>query len=199
MFTGIIKAIGRVAHVQSHGADRRVRFEAGSLDPGAWEEGASVAVNGACLTAVDIDATGFSADVSAQTLAVTTLGGLEPGSAVNLEPALRLGDALDGHWVTGHVDGTATVDSIVAEGRSARIRFAVPPALARYLAYKGSVAVDGISLTINAVEGENLCEVTIIPHTRKATIVQHYAVGTTVNIEVDIVARYLERLAPPKM
>ena len=195
MFTGIIKAIGRVADMQTLGSDARVRIETGTIDCSGWEEGASIAVNGVCLTAVEIGRGEFTADVSAQTLAVTTFGSLGAGSFVNLEPALRIGDALDGHWVTGHVDGIATVLEVIEESRSIRLRFAVPASLARYLAYKGSIAVDGVSLTVNAVDGEAF-EVTIIPHTRSATIVQHYVVGTAVNIEVDIVARYLERLAP---
>ena len=176
--------------------DARLRIATGSLDPRQWSAGASVAVNGVCLTALDSDAGSFVADVSAQTLAVTNLGSLAAGAAVNLEPALRLGEALDGHWVTGHVDATAAVTAIDGDGPSQRLRIQAPRALSRYLAYKGSVAVDGVSLTLNSVSDDGDFEVTIIPHTRAATIVQHYGAGTTVNIEVDSVARYLERLVP---
>ena len=194
MFTGIIRAIGRIASIDPQQGDARLRIETGGLDTGDWPEGASVAVNGVCLTAVEIAPDGFCADVSAQTLAVTTFGRLGRDAAVNLEPALRLGEPLDGHWVTGHVDATATVTAFGGDGRSQRLRIAAPQNLSRYLARKGSVAVDGISLTVNSVSAAGEFEVTIIPHTRTATIIRHYAVGTAVNIEVDIVARYLERL-----
>jgi riboflavin synthase len=193
MFTGIIKSIGRIARIEKHGSDARLRIETPGLDPLAWAQGASVAVNGVCLTAVSLDSDGFEADVSEHTLQVTTFGGLHVDAAVNLEPALRLGDPLDGHWVTGHVDAAATVASIADDAGSWRLRFVVPDDLRRYLARKGSVAVDGVSLTVNSVAGDSF-EVTIIPHTQTATIIQHYKVGTAVNIEVDIVARYMERL-----
>lgn len=196
MFSGIIRSIGRIASIESNRGDARLRIESGSLDPRDWTEGASVAVNGVCLTAVELDAGSFLADISAATLDVTSLGGLAAGAAVNLEPALRLGEALDGHWVTGHVDATARVTAIGGDGPSRRLQITAPASLSRYLAYKGSVAVDGVSLTVNSVSDTGIFEVTIIPHTRTATIVQHYSVGTTVNIEVDIVARYLERLLP---
>jgi riboflavin synthase len=193
MFTGIIKSIGRVASIEARSRDARVRILAAELEPATWAEGASVAVNGVCLTAVSIGSDHFEADISEHTLNVTTLGGLSAGAPVNLEPALRLGDALDGHWVTGHVDAAGTVGHIADASGSWRLRIAVPAELGRYIARKGSVAVDGVSLTINSI-GEDWFEVTIIPHTQTATIIQHYGIGTAVNIEVDIVARYMERL-----
>ena len=195
MFSGIIKSIGQIADIESHGGDRRLRIQTDSGDIRRCEVGSSIAVSGVCLTAVEVDATGFSADVSAQTLEVTSFGLLEPGSAVNLEPALRVGDTLDGHWVTGHVDATGSIAAIEAGELSQRLQVSVPARLSKYLAHKGSVAVDGVSLTVNSVTDAGVFEVTIIPHTRQATIIQNYTVGTTVNIEVDIVARYLERLA----
>jgi riboflavin synthase len=155
--------------------------------------GGSIAVNGVCLTAVTTTPTGFSADVSAETLAVTTLGRLAPGARVNLEPPLKAGDPLDGHLVTGHVDGVGEVVAVTPAGRSQRIDIAVPSALARYVATKGSVAVDGVSLTVNAVRGAEFT-VNIIPHTLAVTVIGEYRRGTAVNIEVDLLARYLERL-----
>jgi riboflavin synthase len=155
--------------------------------------GGSIAVNGVCLTAVAAAPTSFTADVSAATLAVTTLGGLGKGSRVNLEPPLKAGDPLDGHIVTGHVDGVGEVVSIDAAGSSKRLVIAVPAALARYIAPKGSVAVDGVSLTVNAA-GATDFEVNVIPHTQSVTVIGQYARGTAVNIEVDLLARYLERL-----
>lgn len=193
MFTGIIKSIGSVTSIEARGRDARVRILAAGLEPATWTEGASVAVNGVCLTAVSLGSDHFEADISEHTLNVTTLGGLSAGAPVNLEPALRLGDALDGHWVTGHVDAAGTVGDIADVSGSWRLRIVVPAELGRYIARKGSVAVDGVSLTINSI-GEDWFEVTIIPHTQTATIIQHYGIGTAVNIEVDIVARYMERL-----
>jgi riboflavin synthase len=146
-----------------------------------------------CLTAVAATAQAFTADVSAATLAVTTLGRLAAGARVNLEPPLRAGDPLDGHIVTGHVDGVGEVVALEPAGGSTRLVIEVPAALARYIAAKGSVAVDGVSLTVNAVQGAQF-EVNIIPHTQIATVIGEYRRGTAVNIEVDMVARYLERL-----
>ena len=193
MFTGIIKSIGTVVRIEARGRDARVRISATELEPAGWSEGASIAVNGVCLTAVVLGTEHFEADISEHTLNVTTLGRLEVGAPVNLEPALRLSEALDGHWVTGHVDAPGSVATIADDAGSWCLRVAVPAQLGRYLARKGSVAMDGVSLTVNSV-GAGWFEVTIIPHTQSATIIQHYKVGTAVNIEVDIVARYLERL-----
>lgn len=193
MFTGIITAVGTIAGIDARQADRRLRIEASGLP---WQEfvpGESIAVNGTCLTAVSLHDTGFDTDVSVETLAVTTLGRLVRGSRVNLEPALALGERLGGHLVSGHVDGVATVTARVPEGRSVRLEFEAPRGIDRYIARKGSVCVDGVSLTVNEVSG-NTFGVVIIPHTLGATIIGDYRPGTDVNIEVDQMARYLERL-----
>ena len=174
----------------------RFAIELGSAAIGPLAVGGSIAVNGVCLTAVAVAPHGFTADVSAATLAVTTLGRLVAGSRVNLEPPLRAGDPLDGHIVTGHVDGVGEVVGVEPVGGSKRIVVAVPAALSRYIAPKGSVAIDGVSLTVNAVGAAEL-EVNIIPHTQAVTVIGEYARGTAVNIEVDMLARYLERLVQP--
>ena len=196
MFSGLVKGIGRVASRTSSGGDARFAIELGSAAVGPIAVGGSIAVNGVCLTAVAVAPGGFTADVSAATLAVTTLGRLAAGSRVNLEPPLKAGDPLDGHIVTGHVDGVGEVVSVERIGGSKRIVVAVPAALSRYIAAKGSVAVDGVSLTVNAVEAAEF-EVNIIPHTQAVTVIGEYARGTAVNIEVDMLARYLERLVQP--
>jgi riboflavin synthase len=193
VFSGLVKGVGRVASRASFGSDARFAVELGAAAIGPLAVGGSVAVNGVCLTAVAVDEGGFTADVSAATLAVTTLGRLAAGARVNLEPPLKAGDPLDGHIVTGHVDGVGEVVSVEAVGSSKRIVVAVPPPLARYIAPKGSVAVDGVSLTVNAV-GAAEFEVNVIPHTQSVTVMGEYARGTAVNIEVDMLARYLERL-----
>ena len=193
MFSGLVKGIGRVASRTNTGADARFVIELGSAQLAPLAVGGSVAVNGVCLTAVAVGRGDFTADVSAATLAVTTLGRLAAGARVNLEPPLRAGDPLDGHIVTGHVDGVGEVVSLEAVGSSKRIVVAVPAALGRYIAPKGSVAVDGVSLTVNSV-GAAEFEVNIIPHTQSVTVIGEYARGTAVNIEVDMLARYLERL-----
>lgn len=193
MFSGLVKGIGRVASRANTGADARFVIELGSARVEPLVVGGSIAVNGVCLTAVDVARGGFTADVSAATLAVTTLGRLTAGARVNLESPLRAGDPLDGHIVTGHVDGVGEVISVEAVGGSKRIVVAVPAVLLRYIAAKGSVAVDGVSLTVNAV-GAAEFEVNIIPHTQAVTVIGEYARGTAVNIEVDMLARYLERL-----
>jgi riboflavin synthase len=193
VFSGLVKGIGRVVSRTGSGADARFVVELGSLGVAPLAVGGSVAVNGVCLTAVAVTPSSFTADVSAATLAVTTLGTLSVGARVNLEPPLKAGDPLDGHIVTGHVDGVGEVASIEAAGSSKRLVIAVPPALARYIAPKGSVAVDGVSLTVNAVNAAEF-EVNIIPHTQSQTVIGGYARGTAVNIEVDMLARYLERL-----
>ena len=193
MFSGLVKGIGRVAARTELGSDARFVVEHGLAAFAPLAVGGSVAVNGVCLTAVAVTASAFTADVSAATLGVTTLGRLETGARVNLEPPLRAGDPLDGHLVTGHVDGIGEVRSVEPAGRSTRLVVAVPAELKRYIAAKGSVAVDGVSLTVNAVRGAEF-EVNIIPHTQSVTIIGAYAGGTAVNIEVDMLARYLERL-----
>ncbi len=193
MFTGIIQAVGHIAHSEPQGKGARLRVATGALDLSRSRIGDSIAVNGVCLTATAITGEGFTADVSAETLNCTTLGALARGARVNLEPALALGDALGGHLVSGHVDGVGELDSVTPDGASLRMRFTVPAPLARYIAAKGSVCVDGVSLTVNAVDGTTFC-VNVVPHTSGATILDDYRPGRRVNIEVDLIARYLERL-----
>lgn len=193
MFSGLVKGVGRVAARTDLGKDQRFTIEVGSAALPPLVVGASIAVNGVCLTVVTAAGGRFTADVSAETLAVTTLGNLRPGSRVNLESPLRAGDPLDGHIVSGHVDGVGHVMTVEPVGVSLKLAIEVPAALARYVAMKGSVAVDGVSLTVNAVRGARF-EVNIIPHTQALTVIGEYRVGTAVNIEVDLLARYLERL-----
>jgi riboflavin synthase len=193
VFSGLVKGIGRVSARTSRGAGVRFVVELGSAAIAPLAVGGSVAVNGVCLTAVAVTPDSFTADVSAATLAVTTLGSLGVGAKVNLEPPLKAGDPLDGHIVTGHVDGVGEVVAVEPAGDSKRLVIAVPAALARYIAQKGSVAVDGVSLTVNAVAGAEF-EVNVIPHTQSVTVIGGYARGSAVNIEVDMLARYLERL-----
>jgi riboflavin synthase len=169
------------------------RFATGKLDMSGVSLGDSIAVNGACLTVIELHADGFSADLSRETMDCTTFGEQAAGAEINLERALALGDSLGGHLVTGHVDGVGVVQSLIADGDSLRLAIEVPVALARYIAQKGSVCVDGTSLTVNRVN-DALFEVMIVPHTQVETIVSHYAKGTRVNIEVDMIARYLERI-----
>ena len=193
MFTGIIKAIGTVASLEQRGGDVRLRIEADDLPWSEFELGESIAVNGVCLTAVTLHDNGFATDVSVETLDVTSIGQLQAGSRVNLEPALSVGERLGGHLVSGHVDCLGKVVSRSADARSIRMAIDVPSDYGRYIAKKGSVCVDGVSLTINEVSG-NRFELNIIPHTAEHTIMGDYQVGTVVNIEVDLLARYLERM-----
>ncbi|MEX0386638.1 riboflavin synthase [Spiribacter onubensis] len=193
MFTGIIQATGTLRESRETGGDRRMRFDAEALDLRAVAVGDSIAVNGCCLTAVEVDPAGFAADVSLESLARTTLGRLTPGDRVNLETALTLSTPLGGHLVSGHVDGVGEVVSRTPDGRSERWRFRAPDALGRYIAEKGSIAIEGISLTVNRVEGAEF-EVNIVPHTSAVTTLGEYGPGQSVNLEVDLVARYLERL-----
>lgn len=193
MFTGIIQAIGHIQNLQQKGGDVRLTLDTGDLQLSDSDLGDSIAVNGVCLTAVEYTDNGFVADVSAETLSKTSLGFLKQGSAVNLEKALTLNTALGGHIVSGHVDGLAKLISERNDGRSIRYEFSVPQELAHYIAEKGSVTIDGTSLTVNEVEG-NRFGVNIVPHTRDNTIFKYYEINTQVNLEVDIIARYLERL-----
>lgn len=193
MFTGIIQALGKITAAEARGGDLRLRIHTGTLDLADVHMGDSIATNGVCLTAVDLPGDGYWADVSRETLAFTTLGDLKPGSPVNLEKALRASDRLGGHLVSGHVDGIAQVVSRHTDARSERFRLRAPDSLARYIAHKGSVCIDGTSLTVNAVNGAEF-ELNIVPHTLEKTIFSHYKAGTRVNIEVDLVSRYLERL-----
>jgi len=194
MFTGIIKGLGSVVELTDVGGDRRLQIDVSEVDLGAIAPGDSIAVNGVCLTATQCANGRFAADVSVETLERTTLGGLEVGAAVNLEPALRVGESLGGHFVSGHVDGVGRIRQIEPVGRSQRIRIELDAALTPYVASKGSIAVDGVSLTVNAVTASGF-DVNIVPHTRQMTVISAYRVGTAVNIEVDVIARYLERLA----
>ena len=193
MFTGLIQAVGTLHSREARGGDLRVRISAGALDLADVQPGESIAVSGVCLTVVAFDAHGFAADVSNETLACTTLGALPDGAAVNLERALRAGDRLGGHLVSGHVDGVGRVLAIEADARSQRWRIAAPQPLHRYLAAKGSVCVDGVSLTINGVDDEGF-DVNLVPHTVAHTAFATTTVGAAVNLEVDVVARYLERM-----
>jgi len=193
VFTGIVKARGTVSAIERRGGDVRLSVRAAGLLPAGFAVGESIAVNGVCLTCAAVSADGFDADVSGETLAVTAFGKLAVGSVVNLEPALALGERLGGHLVSGHVDCIGRVVSRAPEARSIRLRIEIPVEYVRYVAKKGSVTVDGVSLTINEVSG-NAFDVNIIPHTAEATIVGGYAAGTVVNIEVDLLARYVERL-----
>jgi riboflavin synthase len=197
MFTGIIQAVGAIRSVTPTDGGRRFVIDLGALGERASERpltlGDSIAVNGACLTVVDFGAGSFAADVSAETLRVTTLGSLAAGSPVNLEPALTLAEPLGGHMVTGHVDGVGEVAERREEGGTAILRFTLPEPLRRYVARKGSICIDGVSLTVNDGDG-GLVLVTLVPHTLANTIMQHYRIGTPVNVEVDLVARYVERL-----
>ena len=193
MFTGIIQALGEVRRLEPRGGDVRLTIGTGKLALGGAALGDSIAVNGVCLTAVALAADAFAADVSRETLNLTTLGALGPGSPVNLEPALTLATRLGGHLVSGHVDGVGSVRERSDDARSVRLRIGAPPELARYIAHKGSICVDGVSLTVNAVAGADF-ELNIVPHTLTETIIAHYRPGTRVNLEVDLIARYLERL-----
>ena len=198
MFTGIIEGVGRLAAREPRGGDVRFTFATGSL-PWLGERGEdvrlgeSIAVNGVCLTVVAFDAGSFQADASTETLALTTLGTLAEGAALNLERAMRPSDRLGGHLVSGHVDGIGRVLSVHDDARAQRWRFAAPAPLLKYIAKKGSICVDGVSLTVNAVDGEGF-EVALIPHTVAHTRFAETAVGDAVNLEIDLVARYVERL-----
>jgi len=197
VFSGLVKGTGRIVARTEHGRDRRFVVELGAAALPPLVAGGSIAVNGVCLTALDPGAGRFAADVSAETLAVTTFGRLAVGDRVNLEPPLKAGDPLDGHIVTGHVDGVAEVVLLEPAGRSLRLVVELPRPLARYVAPKGSIAIDGVSLTVNAVAGPRF-EVNIIPHTQTVTVIGEYQPGRAVNIEVDLIARYLERLVRPE-
>lgn len=193
MFTGIVQDVGRVRRIVPRGGDLRLVIGVERLHLGDTRVGDSICVSGVCLTALDLTADTFAADVSRETLELTTLGALVEGSRVNLEPALRAGDALGGHLVSGHVDGVAEVIEVRSEARSVRIGLRCPTALARYVARKGSVAIDGVSLTVNEVDRDRF-GVNLIPHTQAVTTLGELGVGSSVNLEVDQVARYVERL-----
>ena len=193
MFTGIVMAQGEVAAVPQRQGDLRLRIRTGGLDLGDVALGDSIATHGVCLTVVELTGDGFWADVSRETLAFTTLAGWGAGAPVNLEKALTPLTRLGGHIVSGHVVGVGTVLSRSEDARSLRLRLQAPVELAKYIAHKGSICVDGVSLTVNAVQGSAF-ELNIVPHTARETIIAGYRLGSRVNLEVDVIARYLERL-----
>jgi len=193
MFTGLIQSVGRLLAREVRGGDQRLRFAWGGLAHGDITLGESIAVNGCCLTVVAWDGQGWDADVSNESLALTTLGTLALGAAVNLERSLLPTDRLGGHLVSGHVDAVGRVERVWDDGRSQRWRFAAPPSVLRYVAVKGSIAVDGTSLTVNAVDAAGF-EVNLVPHTVAHTAFAETQAGDAVNLEVDTVARYVERL-----
>jgi len=193
VFTGIIKAVGRIQRMQPQGGDLRLTIVSDDL---RWEDfalGESISINGVCLTAIEFLPDGFVADVSGETLRVTALGDLAEGSKVNLEPSVSLGERLGGHLVSGHVDCVGRIKTREADARSVRLVVEHPAEYGRFIASKGSICVDGVSLTVNEVSADSF-GVNIIPHTAEATIIGGYSSGTEVNIEVDLLARYLERL-----
>jgi riboflavin synthase len=202
MFTGIVQEIGALRRIEARSGagsaeDRRIEVGFANLARDRLNLGDSVCVDGVCLTVAALDAGRFHADVSGETLRVTTLGHKPAGARVNLEPALRVGDGLGGHWVSGHVDGIADVVATAKDARSLRVEFSAPKSLARYIARKGSVTLDGVSLTVNDVDGVKFT-VNLIPHTLEATTLGTLAAGVRVNLEIDLLARYVERLTEIK-
>ena len=193
MFTGIVQAVGSVAELQTSTGDARLRIITGKLPMDDVALGDSISTNGVCLTVVELPGDGFWADVSNETLALTTLGKLVPGSRVNLEKSLTPQSRLGGHIVSGHVDGLGEIVSLAQDARSWRIVVRAPEELARYIAHKGSICIDGTSLTVNSVNGAEF-DLNIIPQTMAETVFGEYKTGSPVNLEVDVIARYLERL-----
>jgi len=193
MFTGIIEAVGEIVVCEPRSGDLRLRVKTFGLDLGSIGLGDSIATNGVCLTVIALPGDGYVADVSSETLANTTIGGWQAGTPVNLERALTPSSRLGGHLVSGHVDAVGEVLSRHPDARSERFRLRAPDSLAKYIAHKGSITVDGTSLTVNRVEGAEF-ELNIVPHTLENTVMGTYVPGSRVNLEVDLVARYLERL-----
>ncbi|CAN8142401.1 Riboflavin synthase [uncultured Thiomicrorhabdus sp.] len=193
MFTGIIEAEGCISKIEPRDGDWKVTINTGKLDMSDVALGDSIAANGICLTAIEFGSDYYVADVSGETLSVTTATDWSVGTPVNLEKALRLQDRLGGHLVSGHVDGVGTVKTISQDARSWRYQVEAPLAICKYIAAKGSVCINGISLTVNQVDG-CVFDVNIVPHTRQETTIKHFQVGTKVNLEVDLLARYLERM-----
>jgi len=193
VFTGIVVDVGTVQAQERRGGDVRMVVALDRIEPAGLDLGDSICVQGCCLTVTELIGHAFAADVSRETLSLTTLGDLGVGSHVNLEPSLKAGDALGGHLVSGHVDGVAQVASVASDARSTRVGISVPDHLAKYIARKGSVAIDGVSLTVNEVEGATF-GVNLIPHTQEVTTLGRLKPGVRVNLEVDQVARYVERL-----
>ena len=193
MFTGLIQGVGRLRALEPREGDIRIHIDAGSLPFDTIELGESIAVNGVCLTVTGFDDASFSADVSTETLSLTTLGALAEGAALNLERALQPTERMGGHMVSGHVDGVGHVLDVHEDARAQRWRFRMPAELAKYVAKKGSISVDGVSLTVNAVD-DTTFEVALVPHTVSHTAFADTQVGDAVNLEIDVVARYVERL-----
>jgi len=193
MFTGLIEGVGRLASRELRGGDARLRIDVGTLPFTDVALGESIAANGVCLTVVEFDAMTFQVDASTETLSLTTLGALVEGAALNLERAMKPSDRLGGHLVSGHVDGVGRVTRIWEDARAQRWKFSVPAHLSKYIAQKGSICVDGVSLTVNTVDEDGF-DVALIPHTVSQTAFAKTRVGDAVNIEIDLVARYVERL-----
>ncbi len=193
MFTGIIEAIGQIITITKKQGDLRLTIATNNLDLSDVKLGDSIAVNGVCLTVVTLSKQQFSADISTETIALTSLQALKSGDLINLEKALTLSTRLGGHLVSGHVDGLGEILSHHQDARSIRFKIQAPDPLAKYIAHKGSITVDGISLTVNAIDGA-VFELNIVPHTIEKTIMKNYQVGMQVNLEVDLLSRYLERL-----
>ena len=197
MFTGIIEAIGKIELIEDIDSDKRFVIASDSLKLSDVQQGDSISVNGVCLTVVDVQEKGFSIDVSVETLSCTTFNELAAGDQVNLEKALQLSSRLGGHMVSGHVDGKGIIQKKVADARSERFEIKFPAELGKYICKKGSICIDGVSLTINDAE-ESTFSVNIIPHTLEETIFSQYIEGRSVNLEVDIIARYMESLIADK-
>ncbi|QKI89419.1 riboflavin synthase [Thiomicrorhabdus xiamenensis] len=193
MFTGIIQAEGKISKIEPRDGDWKVTIHTGKLDMNDVAQGDSIAANGICLTAIEFGKDFYVADVSSETLSVTTAEEWTPGTPVNLEKALRLQDRLGGHLVSGHVDGVGEVKTISQDARSWRYQIEAPQTICKYIAAKGSICINGISLTVNKVDG-CVFDVNIVPHTRQETTIKYFEVGTKVNLEVDLLARYLERM-----
>jgi len=193
MFTGIIQGVGQISEIHLQNGDRRLHIAAEGQFMSGVQPGDSVAVNGVCLTVVRLDDAVFTADVSSETLACTTLGTFRPGLRVNLEKSLTLGTPLGGHLVSGHVDGVGEIVTRTPDARSMRFRIRLPSSLSRYVAAKGSICLDGASLTVNSVAGDEF-DINLVPHTLEVTTLSGWQPGSRINVEVDLVARYLERL-----
>jgi riboflavin synthase len=198
MFTGIVQGVATVRAIEPRGGDVTLVFDTAGVSLADIELGGSIAVSGVCLTAIRCDDSSFAADVSRETLSLTTLGDWVVGSRVNLEKALQAGQALGGHYVTGHVDGVGELVSRHDDARSVRMEFRVPPDLARYVARKGSISIDGVSLTVNSARGDRF-DVNLVPHTLEVTTLGSLEPGSRVNLEVDIIARYVERMMHPDL
>lgn len=193
MFTGIIAAVGKITAIKNNEKDMTITVDAGGLDMSDVKLGDSIANNGVCLTVTHVTSDAFNADVSHETIRLSAFSSIKPGFVINLEKAMQMNARFGGHIVSGHVDGVGKVLSITAIGNAVEYWIKAPDDLAKYIAKKGSITVDGISLTVNEVDGASF-KLTIIPHTINQTTMQQYAIGSRVNLEIDVIARYLERL-----